>query len=91
MNPYRADEDEADSRIVDEQRAPHFTSPSLFVPSSVPPDVAVTNSKRDVPFQAPILDFDAFSAFPDWEWAAEVPLGDVTDLSTMSFLGAEFD
>ena len=38
-----------------------------------------------------MLDFDASSAFPDWEWATELPLGDGIDLTTMSFGGADLD
>ncbi|OAP53817.1 hypothetical protein AYL99_11974 [Fonsecaea erecta] len=33
--------------------------------------------------QVPMLDFNALNTFPDWEWAAEVPLTGVIELTAL--------
>lgn len=93
VNPYKADDDEVESSAVEEHQAVHLTSPSLFIAPSLQPGIQVPPSTRNLSaHQTPMLDFDAFNAFPDWEWAAEVPLGDGIDLTNMShFPGGDLE
>ncbi|KAJ9610476.1 hypothetical protein H2200_005253 [Cladophialophora chaetospira] len=85
VNPYRADDDEVDSSVANRHPNSHWTSPSLFIAPSLQSGNSVTPSAHNTStLQAPVLDFDAFNAFPDWEWATEVPLGDGIDFTTMS-------
>lgn len=61
------------------------------MPPSLQTDIPATPSARNASsLLAPNPEYDSFNAFSDWEWAAEVPLVDGIDLTTMlHFTGAE--
>ncbi|EXJ69247.1 uncharacterized protein A1O5_07283 [Cladophialophora psammophila CBS 110553] len=92
-NPYKADDDEAETFTEGQQPATHWASPSVFIAHSPQPGVSTTPSARHAStLPAPVLEFDTLNAFPDWEWAAEVPLVDGIDFAAMSqFPGVEVD
>jgi hypothetical protein len=85
LNPYKADDDEVESASLSEQPAAHWTSPSLYIANPPRREASQTPpAHNDSSHLAPMLDFDTFNAFPDWEWAAEVPLAEGIDLAVMS-------
>ncbi|KAL6246869.1 hypothetical protein RBB50_006176 [Rhinocladiella similis] len=87
-NPYKADDDETVLQQSTADQPPPvalWTPTSLFanVPPGLQPDFVATPSARNVStLQPAILDVDAFDVFPDWEWAAELPLDDGVDLGS---------
>lgn len=88
-NPYKADDDEGgeEAFAADEQHqgSSDWTSSSMLVPPSQQPQGSATSTFLG----GPMLNFDAFNDFQDWDWT---PLRDGMDLSTIShFAEADAD
>ncbi|KAJ9629054.1 hypothetical protein H2204_008994 [Knufia peltigerae] len=88
-NPYKADDDETAIQSTADQPPPvglSWTPASLFTnlpPGGLQPDFSATPSARNIStLQPAMLDVDPFDVFPDWEWAAELPLDDTVDLDS---------